>query len=178
MMKQKFTMLPASEQDKSKTVTFHDDEKNGVTVCRLYDRWNDRYFTAKTRVHDVDQYDKMKGRAIAFNKARRKELLNDLAGIEADRAYITERFEELMNKLDQREGLKHIYLMGVEDELRELMYGVTDMGEEPVEMEEPTDECETTDTCDFAASENNLKDVEKDAKKKKSVDNIKLTQFA
>ena len=134
-MKSKFTSLSFAEQDKSKTVKFHDDEKNGVTVCRLYDRWNNRYFTAKTKVHDVDQYDKQTGRAIAFNKARRKELLNDLSCIEADRAFITARYEELMNQLDQREGLKHIYLMGVEDELHELMYheSVLDMGEEPMD---------------------------------------------
>ena len=138
-MKSKFTSLPASEQDKSNSVRFYDDEKNGVTVCTLYDRWNDRVFVAKTRVHDVDQYDKQTGRTIAFNKARRKELLNDLSCIDAERAFITARYEELMNKLDQREGLKHIYLMGVEDELHELMYheNVLDMGAEPTEAGEP-----------------------------------------
>lgn len=151
MTKTSFTNLPASEQDKSKSVRFHDDEKNGVTVCSLYDRWNDRTFVAKTRVHDVDQYDKAKGRAIAFNKARRKELLADIANLNEERTYVTRRYEAIMNRIDKNEGLKRIYLAGVEDELKDLM-GYTDQ----TEADEPVD------LCDGKALQNeepNIKDV-------------------
>lgn len=121
MAKSKFTNLPASEQDKSNTVRFYDDPKSGVTVCSLYDRWNNRTFVARTRVHDVDQYEQQTGRAIAFNKARRKELLNDITMLENTRLKITRRYEALMNKIDKNVDLKHIYLAGVDDELNELM---------------------------------------------------------
>lgn len=120
-MKAKFTNLSLAEQDKSKTVKFTTDVENGVTVCRLYDRWYDRYFIGVTRCHDVDTFDEKKGRAIAFNKARRKELIADLAELNNEREYVTRRYEEIMNQLDKREGLKHIYLAGVNEELDELM---------------------------------------------------------
>ena len=122
-MKSNFTKMSPEQQDKSNTVKFHDDEKNGVTVCTLYDRWYGRRFTAKTRCHEVDQYDQQIGRAIAFNKARRKELLSDIEIINYQRKELTRMYEEEMNRLDKSEGLKHIYLAGVNEELRELMNG-------------------------------------------------------
>ena len=120
-MKSNFTKMSPKQQDMSNTVKFHDDEKNGVTVCTLYDRWYGRRFIAKTRCHEVDQYDQQVGRAIAFNKARRKELLSDLEIINYQRKELTRMYEEEMNRLDKSEGLKHIYLAGVDEELRELM---------------------------------------------------------
>ena len=120
-MKSNFTKMSPEQQDMSNTVKFHDDEKNGVTVCTLYDRWYGRRFIAKTRCHEVDQYDQRVGRAIAFNKARRKELLSDIDIINYQRKELTRMYEEEMNRLDKSEGLKHIYLAGVDEELRELM---------------------------------------------------------
>ena len=120
-MKSNFTKMSPEQQDMSNTVKFHDDEKNGVTVCTLYDRWYGRRFIAKTRCHEVDQYDQQIGRAIAFNKARRKELLSDIEIINYQRKELTRMYEEEMNRLDKSEGLKHIYLAGVNEELRELM---------------------------------------------------------
>lgn len=120
-MKSNFTKMSPEQQDMSNTVKFHDDEKNGVTVCTLYDRWYGRRFIAKTRCHEVDQYDQQVGRAIAFNKARRKELLSDIDIINYQRKELTRMYEEEMNRLDKSEGLKHIYLAGVDEELRELM---------------------------------------------------------
>ena len=128
--------MSPEQQDMSNTVKFHDDEKNGVTVCTLYDRWYGRRFIAKTRCHEVDQYDQQIGRAIAFNKARRKELLSDIDIINYQRKELTRMYEEEMNRLDKSEGLKHIYLAGVNEDLRELM------GENYLE-----DTCEV-DTCD------------------------------
>ena len=122
-MKSNFTKMSPEQQDMSNTVKFHDDEKNGVTVCTLYDRWYGRRFIAKTRCHEVDQYDQQVGRAIAFNKARRKELLSDIDIINYQRKELTRMYEEEMNRLDKSEGLKHIYLAGVNEELRELMNG-------------------------------------------------------
>ena len=124
--------LSLAEQDKSKTVKFKSDPKSGVTVCRLYDRWNDRYFVGVTRCHDVDNFDERKGRAIAFNKARRKELLADIANIDWSRREVTRQYEDTMKWYDRREGLKRIYLAGVEDELAELM-GTATPDEDPVE---------------------------------------------
>lgn len=120
-MKSNFTKMSPKQQDMSNTVKFHDDEKNGVTVCTLYDRWYGRRFIAKTRCHEVDQYDQQVGRAIAFNKARRKELLSDLEIINYQRKELTRMYEEEMSRLDKSEGMKHIYLAGVDEELRELM---------------------------------------------------------
>ena len=120
-MKSNFTKMSPEQQDMSNTVKFHDDEKNGVTVCTLYDRWYGRRFIAKTRCHEVDQYDLRVGRAIAFNKARRKELLSDIDIINYQRKELTRMYEEEINRLDKSEGLKHIYLAGVDEELRELM---------------------------------------------------------
>ena len=120
-MKSNFTKMSPKQQDMSNTVKFHDDEKNGVTVCTLYDRWYGRRFIAKTRCHEVDQYDQQVGRAIAFNKARRKELLSDLEIINYQRKELTHMYEEEMKRLDKSEGMKHIYLAGVDEELRELM---------------------------------------------------------
>ena len=120
-MKSNFTKMSPEQQDQSNTVKFHDDEKNGVTVCTLYDRWYGRRFIAKTRCHEVDQYDQQVGRAIAFNKARRKELLSDIDIINYQRKELTRMYEEEMNRLDKSEGLKHIYLAGVNEELLELM---------------------------------------------------------
>ena len=163
--KSKFTNLPASEQDKSNTVRFYDDVKSGVTVCSLYDRWNDRTFVARTRVHDVDQYDQQTGRAIAFNKARRKELLNDIAELQRERELITRRYEAIMNRIDKNEGLKHIYLAGVNDELNELM-GYTD-------ADEDCNVCDFSDGADGVAV-----DAQVTEKSKEDVSKIKLTQFA
>ena len=120
-MKSNFTKMSPKQQDMSNTVKFHDDEKNGVTVCTLYDRWYGRRFIAKTRCHEVDQYNQRVGRAIAFNKARRKELLSDIDIINYQRKELTRMYEEEMSRLDKSEGMKHIYLAGVDEELRELM---------------------------------------------------------
>lgn len=178
-MKSKFTSLSLAEQDKSKTVKFFTDNQNGVTVCRLYDRWNDRYFTAKTRCHDVDVFDEKKGRAIAFNKARKKELLSDIVYLEQYQRWLTESYEAEMNALDRRLGLKHIYLAGVNDELDELLNGeTTEVGEvaeflnkkqeadDLVEIQLPEDVKETSDEDMPKATE-----LMKDNKRK-------LTQFA
>lgn len=126
--------MSPEKQDKSNTVKFHDDAKNGVTVCTLYDRWYGRRFIAKTRCHEVDQYDQQVGRAIAFNKARRKELLSDIEIINYQRKELTRMYEEEMNRLDKSEGLKHIYLAGVNEELRELM-NVSQSADMPVQVE-------------------------------------------
>ena len=144
-MKSNFTKMSPDQQDQSNTVKFHDDEKNGVTVCTLYDRWYGRRFIAKTRCHEVDQYDQQVGRAIAFNKARRKELLSDIEIINYQRKELTHMYEEEMNRLDKSEGLKHIYLAGVNEELRELIgeYYPEDTCETKTEDDYSEDTCET-----------------------------------
>lgn len=137
MSKTKFTSLSIKKQDASNTVKFHVDEKNGVVVCRLYDRWYDTFHTAKTKVHGADKFSEKTGRAIAFNKARRKELEHNLAMIEAERAEIQRVYNEYMGRLAKREHINNIYLAGVQDELDELM-GVErpDTVEEPVSVTE------------------------------------------
>ena len=154
-MKSNFTKMGPEQQDMSNTVKFHDDEKNGVTVCTLYDRWYGRRFIAKTRCHEVDQYDQQVGRAIAFNKARRKELLSDIDIINYQRKELTRMYEEEMNRLDKSEGLKHIYLAGVNEELRELMGENYSDSEDTCEAKTEDDYSE--DTCE-ANVENNKND--------------------
>ena len=164
-MKTNFTKMSPEQQDMSNTVKFHDDEKNGVTVCTLYDRWYGRRFIAKTRCHEVDQYDQRVGRAIAFNKARRKELLSDIDIINYQRKELTRMYEEEMNRLDKSEGLKHIYLAGVDEELRELMNGY---------------QCDDDTAVDNANAQiENLQpeEISEEAVKENS-ENFKLTQFA
>lgn len=163
-MKSNFTKMSPEQQDMSNTVKFHDDEKNGVTVCTLYDRWYGRRFIAKTRCHEVDQYDQQVGRAIAFNKARRKELLSDIEIINYQRKELTRMYEEEMNRLDKSEGLKHIYLAGVNEELRELM-GET---------------CTSASERDDAADPEQVVDAIVDAREQKEniKNEYKLTQFA
>ena len=165
-MKSKFTNLSLAEQDKSNTVKFKTDAANGVTVCRLYDRWYDRYFIGVTRCHDVDAFDEKKGRAIAFNKARRKEVLADLAMLEKERKYVTRRYEEYMNRLDKNEGLKHIYLAGIEEELKELMHDYVP-GEE-------------VDEVPVNAQAGKIEDAQVEKQEEKPIDlkDIKLKQFA
>ena len=117
----KFTEMSLAEQDKSKTVKFSKNEKSGVVVCRLFDRWYGRTFIGVARCHDTDVFDEKKGRAIAFNRARQKELISDLRILTEDRKCLTRWYEDRMKQLDKNEGLKHIYLAGVEQELNELM---------------------------------------------------------
>ena len=146
-MKSNFTKMSPEQQDMSNTVKFHDDAKNGVTVCTLYDRWYGRRFIAKTRCHEVDQYDQQVGRAIAFNKARRKELLSDIDIINYQRKELTRMYEEEMNRLDKSEGLKHIYLAGIDEELRELIgetYTTTPESVSGSDSEQVIDECNLT----------------------------------
>ena len=165
-MKSNFTKMSPEQQDMSNTVKFHDDEKNGVTVCTLYDRWYGRRFIAKTRCHEVDQYDQRVGRAIAFNKARRKELLSDIDIINYQRKELTRMYEEEMNRLDKSEGLKHIYLAGVDEELRELMNdGQCD--------DTNIDSVNTQAQIEYLHPE----EISKDLVKEKP-ENFKLTQFA
>ena len=120
-MKSKFTSLSIAEQDESNTVKFFTNHETGVTVCRLYDRWHNRYFTAKTKCLDVDKFSEKKGRAIAFNKARRKELLADLNECHREFVSIRDYANSILDKISARMELKRIYLAGVDDELRELM---------------------------------------------------------
>ena len=165
-MKSNFTKMSPEQQDMSNTVKFHDDEKNGVTVCTLYDRWYGRRFIAKTRCHEVDQYDQRVGRAIAFNKARRKELLSDIDIINYQRKELTRMYEEEMNRLDKSEGLKHIYLAGVDEELRELMNdGQFD--------DTNIDSVNTQAQIEYLHPEEMTKDSDKE-----NPENFKLTQFA
>ena len=165
-MKSNFTKMSPEQQDMSNTVKFHDDEKNGVTVCTLYDRWYGRRFIAKTRCHEVDQYDQRIGRAIAFNKARRKELLSDIDIINYQRKELTRMYEEEMNRLDKSEGLKHIYLAGVDEELRELMNdGQCD--------DTNIDSVNTQAQIEYLHQEEMPKDSVKE-----NPENFKLTQFA
>ena len=165
-MKSNFTKMSPEQQDMSNTVKFHDDEKNGVTVCTLYDRWYGRRFIAKTRCHEVDQYDQRVGRAIAFNKARRKELLSDIDIINYQRKELTRMYEEEMNRLDKSEGLKHIYLAGVDEELRELMNdGKCD--------DTNIDSVNTQAQIEYLHPEEMTKDPVKE-----KPENFKLTQFA
>ena len=120
-MKSKFTELSIAKQNESKTVRFFTNKKSGLTVCRLYDRWEDRHFTAQTHCLDVDKYSEKKGRAIAFNKARRKELVTNIKELNEEYACIKEYYETILNNVAKRIHIKKIYLAGVEDELRELM---------------------------------------------------------
>ena len=165
-MKSNFTNMSPEQQDMSNTVKFHDDEKNGVTVCTLYDRWYGRRFIAKTRCHEVDQYDQRVGRAIAFNKARRKELLSDIDIINYQRKELTRMYEEEMNRLDKSEGLKHIYLAGVDEELRELMNGC-----------QCNDDDTSVDNANAQIENLQPEEISEEAVKENS-ENFKLTQFA
>ena len=168
-MKSNFTKMSPEQQDMSNTVKFYDNEKNGVTICILYDRWFGRRFIAKTRCHEADQYDQQVGRAIAFNKARRKELLSDIDIINYQRKELTRMYEAEMNRLDKREGLKHIYLAGVDEDLRELINGY---------------QCDDADTAidniNVKAQIENLQPEEEMLEEvvKEKPKNYKLTQFA
>ena len=164
-MKSNFTKMSPEQQDMSNTVKFHDDEKNGVTVCTLYDRWYGRRFIAKTRCHEVDQYDQRVGRAIAFNKARRKELLSDIDIINYQRKELTRMYEEEMNRLDKSEGLKHIYLAGVDEDLRELM------------NDGQCDDDTAVDNANAQIENLQPEEISVDVVKEKP-ENFKLTQFA
>lgn len=119
--KKKFTNLSVKKQDESKTVKFFVDEANGVVVCRLYDRWYGNYFVGKTRCHDVDKYDEKRGRAIAFNKARKKELEFNLKCVARQRKELQAWYEREMKFLDKREAINEIYLAGALEDLSELM---------------------------------------------------------
>ena len=46
-----------------------------------------------------------------------KSIAESIAELNNEREYVTRRYEEIMNQLDKREGLKHIYLAGVIAEL-------------------------------------------------------------
>lgn len=154
----KFTELSLAEQDKSKTVKFSKNEKSGVIVCRLFDRWYGRTFIGVARCHDTDVFDEKKGRAIAFNKARQKELISDLRLLADQRKRLTRWYEDKMNRLDKNEGLKHIYLAGVKQELDELM------GVEP----------NYTDAVEPAEVQENVDDL---GEIKNDITSIKLNQF-
>lgn len=75
-------------------------------------------------------------------------------------------YEEEMNRLDKSEGLKHIYLAGVDEELRELMND---------------SQCDDTniDSVNTQAQIEYLhpEEISKDSVKEKP-ENFKLTQFA
>jgi len=151
----KFTEMSLAEQDKSQTVKFSKNEKSGVTVCRLFDRWYGRTFIGVSRCHDTDVFDEKKGRAIAFNKARKKELISDLRLIAGQRMKLMRLYEEEMKRIDKNESLKRIYLAGVNNELNEL-----------IEREETLDSClEDVNEADSSEDLEHLKE-------------IKLTQFA
>lgn len=156
----KFTEMSLAEQDKSKTVKFSKNEKSGVTVCRLFDRWYGRTFIGVARCHDVDVFDEKKGRAIAFNKARRKELVSDLRLLDDQRKRLTRWYEEKMNRIDKNEGLKCIYLAGVDNELEEL-------------MERP--EVNTDEDTNSTEAQENVVDL---GPIKDDITSIKLKQFA
>lgn len=120
-MKTDFTKLSPKKQDESKTVKFTVNEKAGIVVCTLIDRWFGKRFTAKTRVHDVDKWNEKKGRAIAFNKAKRNELLYNIKQCDKELSDMRAYFEELINKIEKRKQLNEVYLAGVNDELNDLM---------------------------------------------------------
>lgn len=121
MAKKNFTDLSIKDQDKSKTVKFFVDAEQGVVVCRLYDRWDDIFHTAKTRCHDVDKFNEKKGRAIAFNKAKRKELLHNLKNVEMEKKYLDELYNARVEALTKRAHINTIYLEGVNLALEDLM---------------------------------------------------------
>ena len=79
------------------------------------------YFVGKTRCHDVDKYDEKRGRAIAFNKARKKELEFNLKCVARQRKELQAWYEREMKFLDKREAINEIYLAGALEDLTELM---------------------------------------------------------
>jgi len=119
--KTNFIDMSIKQQDKSQTVKFHVDKKHGVVVCTLRDRVYGDYYTAVTRCHDVDTFDEKKGRAIAFNKARRKELEAHLKMIDMEKAMLDKWYNEAIADLEKRTHNNIIYLTGVNDDLAELM---------------------------------------------------------
>lgn len=119
--KSNFLSLSIKKQDQSKTVKFFVNEEKGTVVCRLYDRWYDMYHVGKAQCHDVDEFNEKRGRAIAFNRARQKELEYNLKHIAEDRAYWQEVCDEQIVQYNKREEINTIYLEGVKDELKNLI---------------------------------------------------------
>ena len=116
-----FTELSLAEQDKSKTVSFIVKKNDGIVVCKLYDRWYDRWFYGKTICKDGDKFNEKKGRAIAFNKARRKELEFTIKRFDDQRTLLDRLYNEEVNRLDKQQGLLYNYLEGVNLALEELV---------------------------------------------------------
>lgn len=120
-MKQKFTDLSLKKQDESKTVTFHVNKEKGVVVCRLYDRWYDMYHIGKAHCLSTDKFSEKTGRALAFNRARQKELSHNIEMLDLMRKNLEELYNIELARLEKRKQLNEIYLAGVEDELKELV---------------------------------------------------------
>lgn len=117
----KFMELSKAEQDQSRSVKFIVNAASGVVVCKMYDRLYNIYHVAKTRCKGSDVFDEMKGRKIAFYKARKKELEYNLNRIEKDRKKLDAKYNEISNRLNKYQHLNVIYLEGVNDELNDLM---------------------------------------------------------
>lgn len=153
--KKKFTDLSIKEQNQSNTVFFHTDKENGVVVCRLYDRWYDRFHVAKTRCVGGDKFNEKKGRAIAFNKARKKELEFNLRMIEDERNALDSFYREETERLSKRHHINVIYLEGVKEELKDL-FGITDENvNDVVEDAEAVVETPTQEVTSGAGQEDN-----------------------
>lgn len=119
--KSNFLSLPIKKQDQSKTVKFYVNEEKGTVVCRLYDRWYDCYHVGKSQCLDSDKFDEKRGRAIAFNRARQKELSFNIKNIAEERCWAMDHYNDVLNRLDKREQLNQIYLAGVDETLKELV---------------------------------------------------------
>lgn len=123
-MKQKFTSLPFDEQDKSETVKFTVLKDKGIVVCKVIDNNNCRHYTGRAIQDDHDVWDERRGRAIAFNKACKKEYESRIKSIEREikdwKKFKQDEEKEInqrIAKLEKRRDLLNIYLTGYVDEI-------------------------------------------------------------
>ncbi|WQJ53474.1 MAG: hypothetical protein [Wendovervirus sonii] len=119
--KRKFTDLPFAEQDLSKTVKFYVDAKKKTVACVIYDRMYDMTYTGITHCHDCDTFDERIGRAIAFNKARKKELTSNIKFAQSEKERFMNFYKSYIENYERREKINNDYLAEVNKDLESLM---------------------------------------------------------
>lgn len=93
--------MTPEEQDMSKTVKFIVNKDKKTVVCILTDRVYARTFKASTHCTGVDVFDESKGREIALNKARRKELEYHLNMEKKHAKALKEWYDKEKNSIDE-----------------------------------------------------------------------------
>lgn len=93
--------MTPEEQDMSKTVKFIVNKDKKTVVCILTDRVYARTFKASTHCTGEDVFDESKGREIALNKARRKELEYHLNMEKKHAKALKEWYDKEKNSIDE-----------------------------------------------------------------------------